>query len=726
MTKLLQLRVGLSDDLAALQPRLSDCIESVLGHASALMQDVIQGLEAAALRTDAQRNPLLQEAGSQSVIGRLRADAQTAGELFRSELHRAVHHGGGRDQPAGETLRFQDLGLFEDTDLHQSIEIARAQQEVVLAVEDVLPAFNAVASALMGWSSIQPDLNPLRPDVFVRALQATLVVHVPDGPTREKLILPAAGLMGVRLARIYRELTDWLRSSGVVPAMSASARAPVVKAGAERLTDAVSRTLLNLERLRKLLAGDFDGNDSRRAFPHTVPASLETLQELQQVDALMARLEQRTATAPDLKGQAPDRVQPGSAPRMGHQLGAEVVGLMFENLYRDPRLLPKLKRRLRKMETAFVRIAREDSRFFSDRDHPARRLIAALTQRCLAFKDETDDGCRRYMNTVDESVHWLTRAVPDADLCSELLRHLQGRWARHDQAMRARNAEAARALMHAEQRYVLARKIASDLSEAMEGMDVAGFVRDFLQGPWAQVVAEARLSSGGVDDPFGYRTLADDLIWSVQKKTARRGRVRRLAQMVPALVTGLRQGLARIDYPQELTAAFFSSLEAIHRAALEEGRNAALQAAADAAEAAPSRWGEPGAEAADPWLAETEAQESGYYSALPESTESAQLNPTSAPAPAPLGNDAVLRTGTWVELKVESDWVRVQLTWASPHATLFMFTSQGGSAHSMSRRTLDRLRAEGAIRIVADRPVIDEALDQVAKAALRNSASDKS
>ena len=75
---------------------------------------------------------------------------------------------------------------------------------------------------------------------------------------------------------------------------------------------------------------------------------------------------------------------------------------------------------------------------------------------------------------------------------------------------------------------------------------------------------------------------------------------------------------------------------------------------------------------------------------------------------------------------MEGAWVRVQLTWVSPHATLFMFTSQQGSAHSMSRRTLERLRSAGDIRVVADRPVIDEALDQVAKAALRNSASDKS
>ena len=92
------------------------------------------------------------------------------------------------------------------------------------------------------------------------------------------------------------------------------------------------------------------------------------------------------------------------------------------------------------------------------------------------------------------------------------------------------------------------------------------------------------------------------------------------------------------------------------------------------------------------------------------------------PEPVPAGE---MKTGTWVELMVKEQWVRAQLTWASPHATLFMFTSQKGTAHSMSRRTLDRLRAQGLVKIVAERNVVDEALDQVAKAALKNSIDGK-
>src|SRR5690606_22400585 len=91
-----------------------------------------------------------------------------------------------------------------------------------------------------------------------------------------------------------------------------------------------------------------------------------------------------------------------------------------------------------------------------------------------------------------------------------------------------------------------------------------------------------------------------------------------------------------------------------------------------------------------------------------------------APADAPPQRLEDLRMGSWVEIHIKGEWVRAQLTWASPHATLFMFTSITGNAHSMSRRTLDKLRSLGQLKIVADRPVVDEALDQVAQQALQN------
>jgi hypothetical protein len=732
MAHLLKLRLGVSEDPTAFPPSLNDCVEAMLQQADLLMTDVLEGLIAAATPSSARRFAGFQQPANKDAIQSLAANAKAVCASYRSELARIAYEGGGKEQVHGELLRFEDLRLFEDAQLDQSIEVARAQQEVTLAVDDVLPSVDALISTLLGWRTIQPGLNPLRPDTFVRALQSCLALHVRDATVREALIVPAAGLLGANLRKLYRELSDVLRSCGVEPAVPIGGT--VVKGRGARGTqvaDSVSKTLLTLDRLRKLLAGDFDPQ-APREFLHTVPASMALLQDMKQVDALVQKLEKRPKPPPplaidDILAEAPAVAPDTAAPRLGLQLGEEVVRLMFDNLAQDQRLLPEFKRQLKAIEPAVLKLTQQDSRFFSDRTHPARQFLDRITQRSLAFAAEQDAGWRRFLTTVEDSVRWLDSKVVDAETFGELMDHLQDSWVDHDQVVRQRREEAARALLHAEQRNLLAQKLAVEFGQALEGLEVADFVGDFLKGSWAQVVAEAQLScADGSDDPYGYRALVDDLVWSVQKSTAARGRARRLVQMIPGLLAKLREGLNRIEYPPELTARFFNNLITIHRAAVHEGRDAVSKAAADAAEAQESEFSDSMQEAAAMWLDSREAAESGYLadealSAGSPASPDAMADDTAVPASA-----GEMRTGTWVELMVKDQWVRAQLTWASPHATLFMFTSLVGSAHSMSRRTLDRLRALGHIKVVAERNVVDEALDQVAKAALKNSLDGKS
>jgi hypothetical protein len=184
----------------------------------------------------------------------------------------------------------------------------------------------------------------------------------------------------------------------------------------------------------------------------------------------------------------------------------------------------------------------------------------------------------------------------------------------------------------------------------------------------------------------------------------------------------LREGLDRIEYPPELTARFFNNLIVLHKAAVHEGRDAGVQAAADAAEAEESRFTDEDIAEAMMWLDKKESVDSGWIEEevlAPEHVASPEAAAVEEPPATIRAGD--MKTGTWVELNIKDEWVRAQLTWASPAGTLFMFTSQAGTAHSMSRRTLDRLRSQGHIKVIAERNVVDEALDQVAKTALKNS-----
>lgn len=88
------------------------------------------------------------------------------------------------------------------------------------------------------------------------------------------------------------------------------------------------------------------------------------------------------------------------------------------------------------------------------------------------------------------------------------------------------------------------------------------------------------------------------------------------------------------------------------------------------------------------WIAGQAAQDAGFVEAA------------SGPMPLEALVPAGLGTGAWVDLKVQDAWVRAQLTWTSPRGGLYMFISSRGLAHSMTRRTLDRLLGEDALRVV--------------------------
>jgi len=728
--KLLKLRIGVSDDPTAFQPALNDCLEAMLQQSDMIVNEMLSGLVSATLPHSQKRIAGFQQVGLKDAVMELSKNSKAVLATYKEELTRLVYEGGGKEQAHAEVLRFEDLRLFEDSELDQSIEVARASQEVSLAVDDVLPQLDALVSTLLGWRTIQPGLNPIRPEVFVRALQSTLSIYVPDTQMREVLIAPAAGMLGVNLRRLYRELYDWLGSCGVEPAVPIGGRAAKPGVVTAQVADSVQKTLLTLDKLRKLLHGDFDANAARPEFLHTMPASMSLLQEMKAADELIKKLEdrpkQKKSEDDGPKDMLAEREKIASDPpqqRIGVQLGAEVVRLMFENLSKDKRLLPGFKAQLAAMEPGVLKLSEEDSRFFSDRTHPARLFLDKVTQRSLGYSGEDDAGWKRFIATVEDSVKWLGSKVVDADTFGELLDNLQDRWTDHDAALRQRREEAARALLHAEQRNLLAQKLASEFAESVKELDVPDFVGDFLRTSWAQVVAEAQLScADGSDDPYGYRAMVDDLVWSVQKSTATRGRSKRLVQMIPGLLSKLREGLHRIEYPPELTTRFFNSLIVIHKAAVNEGSDAAAQAEADAIEAEESRFTDEEAAEAMLWLDKKESEDSGWIEEdvlAPEHVASPEAAAVEEPPASAKAHD--MKTGTWVELSVKGEWIRAQLTWASPAGTLFMFTSQAGTAHSMSRRTLDRLRTQGHIQVIAERNVVDEALDQVAKAALKNS-----
>lgn len=655
---------------------------------------------------------------------------------------------------ASQELRFDQLELMDSAQVQGSVSLARSKQLVMLAVEGALTEFNTYMSAVMGFKSVLPDRNPLRPVVFVQTLQDTLDQTQAPTVVLSDWFLHMSEALGPALSQLYRNLSAQLKSDGVTPVGYVVVRAPEDKTRGIDYSEQVNyneqayfegatasgqsrrerqETVLTLDLLRRLLIGDLDteppagepesfsaqfsrefesgGHDAgATSFDSTVPAALEVLQEMKQVDRLVERIDLRRST------DAPAPVRP-VVKGLGQALSLEVVALMVENIEQDARLLNPIKEIIKNLEPALLKLALVDPRFFSDKQHPARRLLDEIAQRSLAFDSLNAQGLSAFMLPLHLAVSQLAGLpIDDAGAFDQVLQPLLEGWDQSKQAQQTQMDQAVETLQNVEMRSLLAEKVAKEILARPEVDNVDAGVLSFLCGPWAQVVAHAQMEDKtGVVDPGRFSELIVPLLWSAQPELTRKN-VSKLTRVVPKLLAKLREGLSLIDYPALKTSAFFELLMNLQQQAFKP-------------EAPKSELVKPvGLHPSlllndDLWVAPNEANVSGYMALPDEVTQQPGLPelPAQVMLPVEAPPEVHLAVGAWVELMVKGEWVRSQLSWASPHGTLYLFTSAYGSTQSMSRRSRDKLIASGAMRVVSDEPVVQGALDGVVQTAMLNS-----
>jgi hypothetical protein len=605
---------------------------------------------------------------------------------------------------AGErsaALSFDALSLLGDEQVQENADLVRAARALEEAVQPRLAEFEAALAAAQLTSHGAAQRHPLRPEVYVRAVYRLARQSPVASSVRRRWLRHLPPLMAPELVESYAAITRRL----------APTEAPLV--APEVPQEARDRaTQLTIRELQKLLAGEpGEGADEavivfeESDFSHTVPAALEMVQDMRKVDQLMLQLRQRQAAMPgreqDSLAAFRDALRQ-EARKPAQALAVEVVHLMIDNLAGDERLLPRVREVVRDLEPPLLRLALVDPRFFSDREHPARQLLEQLTQRSLAWSSPDDPGFQSFMQALQEATEALLDTRASGPETFEIaLAALEEAWDEAQPRGRRNRERAVRALMRAEQRNLQAGEIARRILERPEAASAPPEALAFLTGPWAQVMAQARLVDGsGSEDPGGFGWVVQTVLWSVQPNLTTR-----VAGHQQTLRNRIYEGLASIDHLPADTQRWQNLLAALRDLAMSAATGTALRASEP----------EPAPERVDTWLAPLEMHESGF---VPDSgIQLATAGGEGDPLPP-----QELAVGAYVDLLTDG-WERWQLTWASPHGLLFMFTHASGATRSMTRRKLHHMLQQGALRLVSAHPVVDGALDAVAHAAFRNSGN---
>ena len=99
------------------------------------------------------------------------------------------------------------LSLVEDDTVTESIESARLLQSLLPPLEQELKVLDALMSSLQGLATVQADMNPLRPAVFVRALREMMALDESDSQLRALWLRHCGKAIGHELKGLYARLT---------------------------------------------------------------------------------------------------------------------------------------------------------------------------------------------------------------------------------------------------------------------------------------------------------------------------------------------------------------------------------------------------------------------------------------------------------------------------------------------------------------------------------------
>ncbi|MEP7181791.1 MAG: DUF1631 family protein, partial [Betaproteobacteria bacterium] len=313
----------------------------------------------------------------------------------------------------------------------------------------------------------------------------------------------------------------------------------------------------------------------------------------------------------------------------------DVIALLFDYIFRDPSIPESLRTTFARLQVPIAKAALLDRSFFSNKKHPARRLLDHLAAAAIgagnddAYRGSFEAIAAKVVDEVAEHFRIDVDVFESAD--AKLQPFVESE---QQQTATALTSDVADALA-AEQREADRSAVRVLLRDKLAGLDLPFEVRSFTETIWGDYLTTVRIEHGAGSEVWAsaLHTL-DDLLWSITAKE-RTGHKAKLTRMIPSLIRALRVGCTTLKAGGERVQSFFEALYKLHIAALRP-------------------------EALDP--------------------DSTAANDVTAGPPLPVANlhDFVneMVVGTWLAFHRDDGTVNARLFWISPLRTKYIFTSR--------------------------------------------------
>ncbi|MBK1655081.1 hypothetical protein CKO29_10260 [Allochromatium vinosum] len=623
-----------------------------------------------------------------------------------------------------------ELRLIDEEDFELDLAMTKLTTRASFNCAQPLVALDRRLAVLLNGPRLTPEDNPLHPIGLYRALFQALTALDASRELAIFLMQAFERQTSAELPGIYNDINRYLIESGILPkipltepgmqtsevrssipgAMSASVMptAPMMPAASvisneqsSPANDVFAQLVAALQRLA--------GNPVR---PATVagsavspPGTLATPPRFghEQLIQALGSL-QRGPLAP---GAVPGLGMAPLDPRAGNvvaQLRAtpmatgslpvdavtiDIVAMLFEAIFDDPELPAAIRAEIAKLQIPVLKVALLDKGFFSDRKHPARRLLDVIAQAGVGQGEHENPRLLETIRAIVTAV--ITEFESDIGIFASQVERLEAFLAKED----ARSYDKATGIVeelarHERQELALGR-VAAEIQGRITRPGVPGLIVDFIERGWSQVLSEAFVSQGEANPQWTQALqLMDELIWSVEPKIHPADRERFIGRL-PHLIQGLRSGLARLGL-EEAWSEFFGVLIQRHVAALR-GEGAMLNGAATSTH--------PVAPVTDRAPAPSKSPSAGQG--------------VSTTADPHLDLVRALEPGAWIEFQTERGTRNtLRLSWVSEFKGVYLFTNrQGENAMTLAAASLATHLRKGTARLLSQNPLTERAVARV-------------
>ena len=597
-----------------------------------------------------------------------------------------------------ETNLLTEISLVAEEEIDDALTIQSLADRLRKACEGELQELEPRIALMLGKDEIDSTSNPVGTTAICETLKEVCWGFDSPREVREMLLDMFVRRLGGELSTVFKEANSLLVTRRVMPRSRTRPKVRKSNPAMARLTqrdtdgDATGQPAGEpAELIQRLFSGQAGNDWSTRSSGGQL---LQALTRLQTGDGEVSFGNQSFSVDPEVLGTTNvlgNLIEAGFGKQLEPVDGMviDVVATLFDYIFDDKHVPAAMKGLIGRLQIPVLKLAMLDHSFFSNRSHPARRLINALAQSASTWDGEFTNDCSLYRTAEALVLRIQNEFAQDAGVFAACDEAFQTYLAEEERRLDEKAASLTGRLEQRE-RHELATTVARDaIAVHLANPTLPTVVKDFLQQWWIKVLVRASLHPASNGEAWRVATdTMDELVWSVLSKSGVDER-KRLVQLLPTLLKRLKAGVAQGVMDEAAADAFFAELVKLHTAAIKSGMSGA-----DSGEPPPT--------------------------VQPMDDNAPQASPTIPPHPVeeetpPAEDLERLSRGSWIELRDESGEVRrMRLTWVSPARTTFLFANrQGQRALALTQKELSRRFAKGEATITDGAPLLDRFVDEV-------------